>query len=49
MIAFAPSNATPDIDTQSTVLAGTAGQGGKDGSAVQAKAIDGIAEPVHAF
>lgn len=48
-IAFAPANATPDVDTQSTVLAGTPGSGGHDGTAVQAKAIDGVADAVHAF
>jgi hypothetical protein len=48
-IAIATVNTTPDIDTQSTVLAGTAGQGGHDGSAAQTKAIDGIAEAVHPF
>lgn len=48
-IAIATISTTPDIDQQSTILAGTAGTGGKDGSAVQTKAVDGIAAAVHAF
>jgi hypothetical protein len=48
-IAIATSATSPDIDQQSTTLAGTAGVGGKDGSAAQTKAIDGITATVHAF
>jgi hypothetical protein len=48
-VAIATANTTPDIDTQSTVLAGAAGAGGHDGSAGGTKAIDGISAPVHAF
>jgi hypothetical protein len=39
---------TPDVDSFSTVLAGTPGQGGLDGTGAN-KAIDGIAQAVHAF
>ncbi len=46
-IAFTPSNGAPDVDTQSTVLAGTAGAGGKDIAQVQA--INGVAAPLHSF
>ncbi len=48
-VAIATFNATPDVDAQSTVLAGAAGQGGHDATAQAAKAIDGIAEAVHSF
>jgi hypothetical protein len=46
-VAFTPNNATPDVDNDSAVLAGTAGSGGKDTASV--KAIDGIAQPIHGF
>ena len=39
----------PDVDSVSTVLAGTPGHGGHDGSAAQTKAIDGIADTLHSF
>ena len=48
-IAIATVSTTPDIDQQSTILAGTGGQGGKDATAAQTKAIDGLAATVHAF
>jgi hypothetical protein len=48
-IAIATSIVMPDIDTQSTVLAGNAGHGGVDGTAQQVKAVDGIASPTHTF
>jgi hypothetical protein len=48
-IAIATVSTTPDIDQQSTILAGTAGQGGKDATAAQNKAIDGLAAAVHGF
>ncbi len=38
-----------DIDTSSTLLGGTAGQGGHDGTAVANKAIDGISAPLQGF
>ena len=48
-IAVATVQTTPDIDAFSTVLAGTAGKGGHDGSAQAQKAIDGVADVVHGF
>jgi len=39
---------TPDVDSFSTVLAGTAGKGGLDGTGANA-AVDGVADAVHAF
>ena len=48
-IAFTPNNATPDVDAQSTVLAGTAGSGGHDATAQMNQAIDGLAAPIHGF
>jgi hypothetical protein len=41
--------AMPNIDTQSTLLAGQAGAGGHDGTTMAGKAIDGIAAAQHAF
>ncbi|HEY1959613.1 MAG TPA: hypothetical protein VGH28_28585 [Polyangiaceae bacterium] len=38
----------PDIDSSSSVLAGTPGKGGVDGAGAN-KAVDGLATPVHAF
>ncbi len=48
-IGIATFATTPDVDAQSTVLSGTAGQGGHDATATQTKAIDGIAGAVHSF
>lgn len=48
-IAIATISTSPDIDSQSSVITGTAGQGGKDATAAQNKAVDGIAAAVHAF
>lgn len=48
-VAVATFATNPDIDSQSTVLSGTAGQGGHDATVAATKAIDGIAEPVHSF
>ena len=48
-IAIAASATSPDIDQQSSILAGTAGQGGAPGAGAQTKGIDGIAATVHAF
>jgi hypothetical protein len=48
-VAIATVTTTPDIDQQSSILAGVAGLGGKDATAAQTKAIDGITATVHAF
>ncbi len=48
-IATNQGSPKPDVDSVSTVLAGTPGQGGHDGSAAQTKAIDGIADTLHSF
>ncbi len=48
-IAIATITTTPDLDPQSNILAGKAGQGGQDPTAAHTKAIDGLAATVHAF
>ncbi len=48
-VAVATVQTTPDIDQFSTVLAGTLGKGGHDGSQQAVKAVDGVAQPIQAF
>jgi hypothetical protein len=48
-VGIAMFNTTPDVDSQSSVLGGTAGKGGHDGSSQALKAIDGIADAMHSF